>query len=204
MRNRLLDATVSSLAAVGWSGTTLPAVVARAGVARGAQVHHFPTKALLIAATGDHLLERHVAEFTEAFEALPVDQRTIATALDSLWEIFQGPTWSAVIELGIAGRTDPTIATALDGFTERVDLEILTVVARYFPQIGESPLGPTLVRTAVALLTGLALRSTLAGDHKGHQEEVFSYLKLLASALAPDPAPLTAVPVDDPPTEELS
>ena len=50
---RLLDATVDCLVEHGWAGTTTTVVAARAGVSRGAQLHHYPTKsALVIAAVG--------------------------------------------------------------------------------------------------------------------------------------------------------
>ena len=52
-RTALLDATIECLAELGYSGTTTAEVVRRAGLSRGAQVHHFPTKALLIAAALD-------------------------------------------------------------------------------------------------------------------------------------------------------
>src|SRR5665213_1746323 len=66
MQERLLDATVECLVEVGWARTTLPEVVARADVGRGAQVHHFPTKAALMAAVGEHLLLSliHISEPT--------------------------------------------------------------------------------------------------------------------------------------------
>jgi len=45
----LLDATIDCLVEEGYSGTTTTRVVERAGLSRGAQVHHFPTKSQLVA-----------------------------------------------------------------------------------------------------------------------------------------------------------
>ena len=50
MRTRLLDATIDCLVERGWSGTTTTLVSQRAGVSRGAQLHHFPTKRDLVVA----------------------------------------------------------------------------------------------------------------------------------------------------------
>ena len=44
MRQRLLEACVECLVERGWSGTSTTLVSQRAGVSRGAQLHHFPTK----------------------------------------------------------------------------------------------------------------------------------------------------------------
>ena len=45
---RLLEATVECLVEHGWSGTTTTVVAERAGVSRGAQLHHYPTRAALV------------------------------------------------------------------------------------------------------------------------------------------------------------
>ena len=52
---RLLEATVDCLVEHGWSGTSTTLVSQRAGVSRGAQLHHFPTKNDLVLAAVDHL-----------------------------------------------------------------------------------------------------------------------------------------------------
>ena len=43
-RAALLDATIICLHEVGYAGTSTTLVSERAGVSRGAQTHHFPTK----------------------------------------------------------------------------------------------------------------------------------------------------------------
>lgn len=184
MQARLLDATVACLIDVGWARTTLPEVVARAGVARGAQVHHFPTKAALMHAVGDHLLDRNRHEFTTAFEALPVEERTLEAALDVLWSILSGPTWTALIELGLAGRTDPAIAACVQGFNEKVDTAVLEVVDEHFPDLLRQQFGASMVRGAIALLVGLALQTSVDGDRLGHHDEVFTHFKLLCNLLS--------------------
>ena len=50
MRARLMDATVDLLVERGFSGTSTTLVSERAGVSRGAQLHHFPTKNDLVVA----------------------------------------------------------------------------------------------------------------------------------------------------------
>lgn len=184
MQARLLDATVDCLVELGWAGTSLPEVVARAGVGRGAQVHHFPTKAALMAAAGDHLIDRHREEFAAAFAALDPEARTIEAALDVLWSILHGRTWTAVMELGSAARTDPNLGCAVDGFTERLDAVVLGVVGEHFPGLLDQPGGPSMVRGAVALLIGLTAQAATDGDRLGRHAEVFAHFKLLCNLLS--------------------
>ena len=66
MRARLLEATVELLVERGFTGTSTTLVSERAGVSRGAQLHHFPTKNALVVAAVEHLTERRGAELAEA------------------------------------------------------------------------------------------------------------------------------------------
>ncbi len=69
MRQRLLEATVDCLVEHGWSGTSTTLVSQRAGVSRGAQLHHFPTKNDLVLAAVEHLSELRGQELREAAAA---------------------------------------------------------------------------------------------------------------------------------------
>ena len=66
MRARLLEATVECLVERGFAGTSTTLVSERAGVSRGAQLHHFPTKNDLVVAAVEHLTEVRGAELAAA------------------------------------------------------------------------------------------------------------------------------------------
>jgi AcrR family transcriptional regulator len=188
MRARLLDATVECLAERGWARTSLPEVVGKAGVARGAQVHHFPTKSALLVAATEHLLERQRAEYIAAFESLPPDERTIDSAIDTLWGMLQGQTWMALVELFVAGRTDPAVRTALGDLAERALDVSVEIVAEYFPATRDSAMHAIAVRGAMAMFVGLAVQVGIDGDRRGHHAEVVAGVKALARTLIPEPA----------------
>src|SRR5436190_7809532 len=83
---RLLDATIECLVERGWAGTSTTEIVRRAGVSRGAQVHHYPTKEDLVLAAVEHLVDRRTREFQATFAALPNEARTPAAAMRVLYE----------------------------------------------------------------------------------------------------------------------
>ena len=62
-----------STASSSWAGRGRPRPRSsrRAGVSRGAQVHHYPTKDDLVLAAVEHLLDRRIEEFRQAFAAPP-------------------------------------------------------------------------------------------------------------------------------------
>src|ERR1700687_2978711 len=59
-RVRLLDAAIDCLVEYGYAGTTTPRVAERAGVTRGAQVHHFGSKTDLLGAAIEQLAQRRI------------------------------------------------------------------------------------------------------------------------------------------------
>src|SRR5579883_2294771 len=86
MQQRLLDATIDCLYEVGYSRTTTIEVAARAGVSRGAQLHHFPTKKRLVTVAVRHLLTKRLEEFRDAFATLPQGADKYASVIDILWD----------------------------------------------------------------------------------------------------------------------
>src|SRR5712692_3582600 len=86
-RARLLDATIACLFEFGYANTTTTEIAERAGLSRGAQLHHFPTKAALVTTAIEHLLQRRTEEFRTAFAGLPRDADRVAAAIDLLWSM---------------------------------------------------------------------------------------------------------------------
>lgn len=109
MRLRLLDATIDCLVEYGYAGTTTTKVADRAGVTRGAQVHHFPTKNDLVVSAIRYLAARRTELAFGELDRLRESADPIGDALDLLWEMHQGPVFSATVELWVASRTDPEL-----------------------------------------------------------------------------------------------
>ncbi len=90
MRARLLEATVDCLVERGFAGTSTTLVSERAGVSRGAQLHHFPTKNDLVVAAVEHLTEKRGAELAAAAASLPVGPNHTRAVLQMLADHFTG------------------------------------------------------------------------------------------------------------------
>ena len=119
-RGKVLDATVDCLIELGYAGTTTTLISERAGVSRGAQLHHFPTKAELVAAAVEHLATRLGEDLQQQAAALPADGDRVTAAIDLLWSRFSGPLFPAWLELWVAARTDPELAASLRPLEQRL------------------------------------------------------------------------------------
>ena len=162
-RARLMEATIACLVEHGWTGTSTTLVSQRAGVSRGAQLHHFPTKSDLVLAAVDHLTSLR-ADLVSHEEA-PRGQRGHTRAvLDQLAELFTGPTFVAALELWVAARTDPTLREAVTELEAKLgrDAHRRTVEALGIDE--SEPGNRELVQATLDLGRGLGLANTLTDD----------------------------------------
>jgi AcrR family transcriptional regulator len=100
----ILNAAVTELAAKGYAGLRTADVADRAGVSRGAQTHHFPSKDALVVAVVEHVFlqaselgrkrARRVKSVEEAFAALIADSQ----------EFFFSELFLIALDLAIQGR----------------------------------------------------------------------------------------------------
>ncbi|MHB8329295.1 MAG: TetR/AcrR family transcriptional regulator [Acidimicrobiales bacterium] len=184
MRARLLDATVACLVDVGYAGTTTTEVARRAGVSRGAQVHHFPTKQALVLAAIEHVLERRRQEFRAAFVALAPDKRSLTTALDLLWSMYREPSFAAWLELGVAARTDDELRPHFQEMVRRFGDQVAAIFVEFYPASPDPRFSRLGVEFAFALLDGLGVQCHLGVDVDS--AELIGMLKSLATMFATD------------------
>ena len=186
-RARLLDAAIDCLHDLGYAGTSTPEIARRAGLSRGAQLHHFPTKTELVVGAVQHLFDRRREEFLRAFAARPQGSDPIEVAIDILWSMVSGPTFKVWLELAVAARTDPELGEPVAELTERLAALIEQTFRELFPPpAGPTPFFAVAPRFAFALLDGLALERINARDPRAH-EPVLAALKGLARLVMPRP-----------------
>jgi AcrR family transcriptional regulator len=164
MRQRLLDAAVESLVELGWSGTTTTVVSRRAGVSRGAQLHHFPTKDDLVLAAVEHLSRARAAELDAAAQGLPRGRRRTRAVLEMLADLFTSPVFAAALELWVAARTDDALRAAVAPLEQRIGREVHRRTVDLLG-VDESRAGVReLVQATLDLVRGLGLAATLTDD----------------------------------------
>jgi AcrR family transcriptional regulator len=189
-RARLLDATIDCLVELGYSGTTTTEVAERAGVSRGAQLHHFPTKEELVLAAVEHLFQRRNAEFRAAFARLPAGTDRAAAALDLLWRIVGADTFYAWLELAVAGRTDATLGRRVRELGSRTAQEVERTFRELFPPPpSPNPFYEQSPRFVFAVLQGLALDRLLVTASRVQAGEVLALLKRLSTFAFPGGPP---------------
>lgn len=145
-RAKLLDAAIDSLVELGFAKTSTQEIARRAGVSRGAQLHHFPSKESLVIAAIEHLVDRRLSEILEA-EPDP------ARGPEILADAFSGPLFYAALELWVAARTDPALHEAMIPLERRV-AEAIQGGAQI---VMGSKMSPESIELSVELARGLAV-----------------------------------------------
>lgn len=164
---RLLDATVASLIERGYRGTSTPEICKRAGVSRGAQLHHYPTKEALVAAAVDHLLQRRVAELQDRLASAPAGALDLADAATQLWSIYTGDTFYAWLELVVASRTDDDLHALVAELDLRLVARAERICQRFLlPYVEDSAEIAATTRLILAIFDGLATHRILSGDDR--------------------------------------
>ncbi len=179
MRERLLRATVETLSEVGYSRTTTVEIARRAGVSRGAQLHHFPTKQSLVVEAINYLTEKRHEAFRDAIGLIDPSAGRAAAALDIAWQGFTSPLFFAWLEVRVAARTDEVLRAELDQtpYTAMFERDMSEVLPT-------SPLGedsrPRVLAFILAVLNGSGLLK-LADPNSTRSKDAIEALKQIAA-----------------------
>jgi AcrR family transcriptional regulator len=180
-QRRLLDATIESLVEVGYAGTSTTAVCERAGVSRGAQLHHYPTKADLVIAAVAHLAKRRAAELLAELPRGGDANERLTRALDAIWASFSGPLFAAALELWVASRADRELRQSLVRFERQVGRAMTQLFGELAgPDAGRSSEFAALLELTFHMMRGMALQRILRDDDT-ERRRLFEIWKRLVS-----------------------
>jgi AcrR family transcriptional regulator len=185
-QQRLLTATIDCLVEYGWSGATTTVIAERAGVSRGAQLHHYPTRAALVMAAVEHLCELRGAELrleaATALDGVRPEQR-LDRVIDMLASAFTGPMFVAALELWVAARTDPELRDALIPMEARVGRDMHRLTVDLLRADESKPGVRETVQVTLDLLRGLGVANMLTDDSARRAALLAVWKEQLASLL---------------------
>jgi AcrR family transcriptional regulator len=164
MRARLLDAAVEVLVERGYAGTTTTLVSERAGVSRGAQLHHFPSKDRLVVAAVEHVMAGRAEELRAGFAGHRGTSTREVLAL--LATYFTAPGFKAALELWVAARTDPDLLAEVAPLERQVGRESHRLTVELLGADESRPGVRELVQATLDLCRGLGLADTLSDDRR--------------------------------------
>jgi AcrR family transcriptional regulator len=183
-RQRLLEAALESLAELGYGGSTVSVVAARAGVSRGAAQHHFPTRGDLFAAAVEYMTEVRLAEIRQRAGELPGGAGRTEAIVTMLTEVYTGPLFRAALHLWVAASTEDALRRQIVSLESHVGrqahralLDVLDIDERA-PGVRET------VQGVLDMARGLGLADLLTDDSARRRGIVRQWAAILDTALA--------------------
>ncbi len=190
-RLKLLDATVACLVELGYAQATTIAIAQRAGISQGALFKHFATKAELLGAAVEHLFPRLIAEYRDGLEAtsLPIEER-VSLAIERLWSIYQRPELLAAVELYLAARTDPELASALSGVDPPHRRHLHRVARELFPDVAATrPDFDAIIELILNAVQGAAVGGVALPANPDHRQMLALLVQFARRAFSSPPQP---------------
>ena len=179
-REQLLDATIECLVELGYARTTVQEICQRAGLSRGAQQHHFTTKAELMTSALEHLFKRLSDEILAATNELPAGPSRIEAGVDLLWRAYSGTLSTAAVELWVAARTDPELRRTLLPVDRALGHATLEFYREIMGVAVDDARLNTLVLLTVNMVRGLALDAMIGGDERRRDALLTEWKTLVA------------------------
>jgi AcrR family transcriptional regulator len=161
-RGRIISAAIDSLVEVGAAKTTTLEVQRRAGVSRGALLHHFPSRAELLVAAVDELFAAQRQLFYASAES--PESRGIEPGVDALWSSFNSPLAIAADELWSAARNDPELREALTRQNRMLGEEIRAMAAAQWVDYIDHPNYETALLVVADAMRGATRASIVRSD----------------------------------------
>lgn len=182
MRARLLEATVELLVERGFAGTTTTLVSERAGVSRGAQLHHFPTKNDLVVAAVEYVMAGRADELRSGV----AEHRGKSTrdVLGMLATYFTAPGFKAALELWVAARTDPDLLAEVGPLERQIGRDCHRLTVELLGADESRPGVRELVQATLDLCRGLGLADALSDDRRRRDRILDQWAVVLDKELA--------------------
>nr|QBF54083.1 cumate repressor/P2A/PuroR fusion protein [Cloning vector PBTRE-IntB1-ArrayG]QBF54090.1 cumate repressor/T2A/PuroR fusion protein [Cloning vector PBQP-H2B-EGFP2x]QBF54092.1 cumate repressor/T2A/PuroR fusion protein [Cloning vector PBQP-IntB1-EGFP2x] len=118
-QGKLIAAALGVLREKGYAGFRIADVPGAAGVSRGAQSHHFPTKLELLLATFEWLYEQITERSRARLAKLKPEDDVIQQMLDDAAEFFLDDDFSISLDLIVAADRDPALREGIQRTVER-------------------------------------------------------------------------------------
>jgi AcrR family transcriptional regulator len=159
MRRRILDAAVDLLAQKGYAGFRTADVAKVAGVSRGAQTHHFPSKDDLVVAVVAHVFARAGEQGRKRARRVRSVDEAIKVLLADSQEFFFSELVLIAMDLAIQGRMNNVTGGPLVQISAASRLPVEASWLAALIEAGVPPaIAEDLLWLTISIVRGLAVR----------------------------------------------
>ncbi|WP_353510291.1 TetR/AcrR family transcriptional regulator [Intrasporangium sp.] len=182
-RQRILEATVESLAIRGWEASSVSVIAAEAGASRGALQHHFPTREDLIIAALDYMFEQRTRLATTMTVPDLSGTERVAHVLNAVVDLYVGMLFKAALQVWNAAAADPALRDRILPLERKFGSGVHEMTVRLLHVDDADPRVRALIQGTLDMARGLALADVLTDDSRRRRRVVDTWAEQLAAGL---------------------
>lgn len=173
-RTQILKAAANLIRRRGYARFRTADVAAEAGMSRGAQLHHFPTKDTLVVATLEYVFEQAQLMSRRRAAAINRPRDLIEAVIEDAREFFFSEHFMVAIDIVLSTSTDDSVRKQILEISRKARRPVESAWAEALRASGvPSSLAADIVALTLSLVRGMALRTLWDNDPKWF-DELFS------------------------------
>lgn len=166
----LMQATLDALYERGYARITTSEIAERAGVSRGALMHHYATKEELVAVSVEQLLHESTAEIRSWLGRVRSGDLKLDDFLDHLWEMYSGRLLFITIEHITESRHNDALRASLVPVVREFHIALDATWREFFRGTSLSrDEVETVLNATTCLFRGMGLQTVLRQDQAYYQ-----------------------------------
>jgi AcrR family transcriptional regulator len=179
-RERLIAATLDEILEVGYHTATTQEIAARAGVSRGALLHHFPARSDLILAAMAALLEDGTDQIRAVTASVKSGEVSIEEFLDFVWRLFSGRFFYLSLEMITEARHDAVLRDPMIPIVKRFHDELDVLWSEFCdPSMRSGREAGIILNMTLCLMRGMGVQSVLRPEPSYYRDLLTAWKRLL-------------------------
>jgi len=184
-RDQIISAAIRCIVESSYSKTTMMKISEKAGLSRGATLHHFPSKMDIIRAVVAYLHEKRIQAFRRSIKDIPADADMAHMAIQAYSDHVNHPIYVALFELSVAARTDQELREILHPAQIAFDREWYQTAWDLFPEWqADREAFDLALNLSQITMEGMAIRN-FTHARKYDRERLLEYLEEKIRELKP-------------------
>lgn len=195
---KLRKATIELIAEQGYVNTTTMEIAERAGVSRGALMHHYPAKIDLISDSACEVWSEAIVQVRQLAQALSRGQLDIETFVEGVWDrVFPRSAVIMTLDLVSAARSDENLQNRISPPLQELFETYDQIAIQAFAETGLSTeQGRVIVSLTTCMIRGLKLQELMHPD-PAMSQAILDALKVMLAQTLKSTDSLSMVPEPD-------
>jgi AcrR family transcriptional regulator len=184
MREKLIETALDVIYDVGYRSASTLEFSRRAGVSRGALLHHFPARSDIMIAAMEHLLEDGTRQIRGIAVKVAQQQISLEDFVEFLWKMFSGRFFYISLEFINEARTDAELRARMVPLVKDFHAALDGIWSEFEKQADGAPRATRVVlNLTICLVRGMGVQTVLKNDPEYFQSMLDAWNTVLPSLL---------------------